>query len=184
MHSLSCFQNGKYYGKLYDLYDAGELTNAIHRIIEDMSHHFLKEVLIRDFVSSDLDVSARNLRNERDPQKRSAVLDNIDREAVNKRMMKLLDIQNKRQQSVEILPEHLAQIRIFLKAMDLIVECPIRNGETGLGTQERVLFTQPGMRYCQSQALVHSLMKDETFTLLSRAPSVPPADWIKHDILY
>ena len=26
-----------------------------------------------------------------------------------------------------------------------------------------ILFTQPGMRYCQAQALVHALMKEETF---------------------
>ena len=29
--------------------------------------------------------------------------------------------------------------------------------------EEHILFTQPGMRYCQAQALVHSLMKDELF---------------------
>ena len=30
-----------------------------------------------------------------------------------------------------------------------------------------ILFTQPGMRYCQAQALVHSLLKDEQFSALS-----------------
>lgn len=32
---------------------------------------------------------------------------------------------------------------------------------------ENILFTQPGMRYCQAQALVHSLTKDELFSTLS-----------------
>lgn len=32
--------------------------------------------------------------------------------------------------------------------------------------QERVLFTQPGMRYCQAQALVYALMKDKRFQQL------------------
>lgn len=32
---------------------------------------------------------------------------------------------------------------------------------------EHILFTQPGMRYCQAQALVHSLMQDELFRSLS-----------------
>lgn len=181
-HSLSCFEYGKYFGKLYDLYAAGELTNAINRIIEDMNHRFLEEVLTRDFISSDLSISSRNLRNDRDPRKRSAVLDNIDREAVTARMMELLDIRNKRQQKVEILPEHLTQIKMYLKAMDLIVECPVRNGESGLGTQERVLFTQPGMRYCQAQALVYSLMQDETFALLSEDEKALITDRILEEV--
>lgn len=166
-HSLSCFEYGKYFGKLYELYSAGELTNAINRIIEDMNHRFVEEVLTKEFVSSDLGISASNLRNERDPQKRTSILDDIDRKSVTKQMMKLLGIRNKEQQSVKILPEHLAQIKLYLKAMDLIVECPVRNAEIGLGNEERIIFTQPGMRYCQAQALVYSLLQDETFALLS-----------------
>lgn len=166
-HSLACFEGGKYFGKLYDLYSAGELTNAINRIIEDMNHRFLAQVLTREFVSSDLGISSRNLRNERDPDKRSDILDNIDRKAVTERMMKLLDIRNKEQQTAAILPEHLSQIKLYLKALDLIVECPVRNGEPGIGDDERVIFTQPGMRYCQAQALVYSLMRDAVFAQLS-----------------
>ena len=86
-HSLEYFENGKYFWKLYELYSAKELTNAINRIIEDMNHKFLKEVLTRDFVSSDLGISAKNLRKERDPEKRTDVLDNIDRKAVTEQMM-------------------------------------------------------------------------------------------------
>ena len=166
-HSLACFEGGKYFGHLYELYSAGELTNAINRIIEDMNHRFLADVLTRDFVSSDLGVSARNLRKDRDPEKRTDILDNIDRKAVTERMMKLLEIRNREQQTVQILPEHTAQIKQYLKALDLIVECPIQNAETGIGVEERVIFTQPGMRYCQARALVWSLMQDETFGQLS-----------------
>lgn len=166
-HSLSYFEYGKYFGKLYELYSAGELTNAINRIIEDMNHRFLEEVLTKEFVSSDLGISASNLRKERNPQKRTSILDNIDRKEVTEQMMRLLGIRNKEQQSVKILPEHLAQIKIYLKAMDLIAECPVCNAELGLGNEERIIFTQPGMRYCQAQALVYSLLQDETFALLS-----------------
>lgn len=153
--------------KLYELYSAKELTNAINRIIEDMNHKFLKEVLTRDFVSSDLGISAKNLRKERDPEKRTDVLDNIDRKAVTEQMMKLLGIRNKEEQQIEITQSHLTQIKQYLKAMDLIVECPVRNAEMGLEKEERILFTQPGMRYCQAQALVYSLMQDETFGQLT-----------------
>ena len=127
----------------------------------------MADVLTRDFVSSDLGVSARNLRKDRDPEKRTDILDNIDRKAVTERMMKLLEIRNREQQTVQILPEHTAQIKQYLKALDLIVECPIQNAETGIGVEEHVIFTQPGMRYCQARALVWSLMQDETFGQLS-----------------
>ena len=33
----------------------------------------------------------------------------------------------------------------------------------GAEPEEYVIFTQPGMRYCQAQALVHTLMKDAVF---------------------
>lgn len=110
-HSLACFEHGRYFGPLLELYEAGELTGAIDRIIEDMNHRFLMSVLTRDFVSSDLGISARNLRKERDPQKRSDILDNIDRKAITEQMMRILEIRNKEQQTVEILPVHLARIR-------------------------------------------------------------------------
>lgn len=41
---------------------AVELTGAINRIIEDMSHAFLVSVLTRDFLSHNLGLAARNLR--------------------------------------------------------------------------------------------------------------------------
>lgn len=81
--------------------------------------------------------------------------------------MKLLGIRNKEEQQIEITQSHLTQIKQYLKAMDLIVECPVRNAEMGLEKEERILFTQPGMRYCQAQALVYSLMQDETFGQLT-----------------
>lgn len=82
-------------------------------------------------------------------------------------MMKLLGIRNKEEQQIEITQSHLTQIKQYLKAMDLIVECPVRNAEMGLEKEERILFTQPGMRYCQAQAHVYSLMQDETFGQLT-----------------
>ena len=51
--------------------------------------------------------------------------------------------------------------------MDLIIDCPIETIAPDSEPVEHVLFTQPGMRYCQAQALVHALMKDELFASLS-----------------
>ena len=166
-HSLACCQYGHRFGPLRELYEADELTSAINRIVEDMNHRFLVSVLTRDFVSSDLGITAHNLKNERDLQKRTNILEAIDKKTVTEKLMKLLNIRNKAGQTVEITPSQVARIKEYLKGLDLIVECPIRNAEMGLEKEERILFTQPGMRYCQAQALVYSLMQDETFGQLT-----------------
>lgn len=162
-HSLACCEDGGHFRHLRTLYEAGELTGAINRIIEDMNHAFLVSVLTKDFISHDLGLAARNLRKERDPEKRTTVLDEIDIDAVTQRLMRILEIRNKREQTIEITKAHVAEIKEYLAALDLIVDCPIETAQLGTEPVEHILFTQPGMRYCQAQALVYSLMKDELF---------------------
>lgn len=168
-HSLACFESGHYFRNLYDLYEAGELTSAINRIIEDMNHRFVVSVLTRDFKSNDLGISANNLRKERDPEKRTDILDMIDRKAVTERLAKILEIRNQEQQTVPVTTAHATLIKQYLKALDLVEDCPIEHGNVQLEQEEYVLFSQPGMRYCQAQALVHSLMKDSLFQQLTDA---------------
>ena len=62
----------------------------------------------------------------------------------------------------EVHPVHVKEIKEYLKALDLVVDCPRRSISTN-DEEEYVFFTQPGMRYCQAQSLVHVLMKDKTF---------------------
>lgn len=166
-HSLACYEAGGHFRHLYSLYEAGELTSAINRIIEDMNHRFLISVLTDDFLSHDLRLTAANLRKERDPEKRTEALDAIDTEAVTRRLMELLDIRNKEEQSIGITTAHIIEIKQYLAALELIVDCPIESADPGIEPVEHILFTQPGMRYCQAQALVHSLLKDEQFSALS-----------------
>ena len=166
-HSLVCCEGGGHFRHLRPLYEAGELTGAITRIIEDMNHAFLVSVLTRDFLSHDLGLAARNLRKERDPAKRTSVLDEIDTDTVTRRLMDILDIRNKQEQGVPITTAHVAEIKEYLTALELITDCPIETTQSGSEPVEHVLFTQPGMRYCQAQALVHTLMKDELFQTLS-----------------
>ena len=166
-HSLACYESGGHFRHLYSLYEAGELTSAINRIIEDMNHRFLISVLTDDFLSHDLRLTAANLRKERDPEKRTEALDAIDTETVTRRLMELLDIRNKEEQSIGITTAHIIEIKQYLAALELIVDCPIEAADPGTEPVEHILFTQPGMRYCQAQALVHSLLKDEQFSALS-----------------
>ncbi len=166
-HSLSCYQSGGHFSHLYSLYEANELTGAINRIIEDMNHRFVIKVLQNDFKSNDLRLSAANLRKDRNPERRNESLDLIDTNEVTKKLMEILEIKNRTDRSIGITNEHIIEIKQYLRALDLIVDCPMQNAELGLSPEEHILFTQPGMRYCQAQALIHSLMKDEYFMLLS-----------------
>lgn len=161
-HSLACYQNGGHFRHLIDLYQADELTNAVNRIIEDMNHRFLLSVLTKDFKSHDLGSGAQIERKRAALEEKENVLDQIDADAVIERLMMILDIKNQQDMSVEITAAHIAEIKEYLKMLELILECP----SEGIGTKipvENIIFTQPGMRYCQAQALIFSLMKDDIF---------------------
>lgn len=162
-HSLECCRDGGQFRHLYSLYEANELTSAINRIIEDMNHRFILKVLTRDFKSNDLGVSTRNLRKETDPEKRTTVLEDIDVKAVTDRLMEILEIRNEEELKVGITNTHVAEIKEYLKALDLIYYTAVETNIPNAESEENVVFTQPGMRYCQAQALVHSLMKDPLF---------------------
>jgi len=161
-HSLACYQYGSHFRHLIDLYEAGELTNAINRIIEDMNHRFLISVLTRDFKSHDLGSAAQIDRKQAALENRSSILDEIDTGAVTDKLMEILSIRNQAELSIPITQAHVIEIREYLSLLELIMNIPAE----GIGTTapiENIVFTQPGMRYCQAQALVFSLMKDEIF---------------------
>ncbi len=166
-HSLKCYDRGNHFRNLIDLYKKDELTNAINRIIEDMNQAFTVDVITRDFKSSDLGSAKDLLRREKDESKRTDFLDTFDASEVTKKLMDILKIRNKERQSIEIEEVHIREITEYLKALDLIEivyteSIPISNKK-----QERIIFTQSGMRFCQAQVLVYSLMQDEVFGSLT-----------------
>ena len=181
-HSLSCCQDGGYFRHLQSLYEAGELTGAINRIIEDMNHRFLIRILINKFKSHDLGSAADVLRRERDPERRNDILDRIDKDAVTKRLMDLLEIRNREDQSIGITNDHVEEIKEYLKALDLIVDVPSETIIPSAEPLENIIFTQPGMRYCQAQALVHSLAKDELFASLSEKEKTMVSECILEEV--
>ena len=166
-HSLAHCEDGGQFRHLYTLYEAGELTSAINRIIEDMNHRFILEVLTRDFKSNDLKLAAKNLRGEANPEKRTDILDDIDIEAVTQRLMDILEIRNSEDRKIGITKTHIEEIKEYLKALDLIYYTSVETTIPGSAPYDNIVFTQPGMRYCQAQALVHSLMKDSLFSAQS-----------------
>ena len=69
-HTLKNDRYGEYFNQLRDLYDKGELTNVINRIVEDMNHNFLLKVVEDEFKSHDFgsakDLLLHDVHNERD----------------------------------------------------------------------------------------------------------------------
>ena len=164
-HSLKCYQYGGHFRALYDLYEKNELTSAINRVVEDVNHRFTVDVLTKDFMSHDLGISARNLRNDR--QNPNDILDRIDKEEFTKRLKNLLEIRNREEQTVAISEEHKREIKEYLDALDLTVDIDIQTLPVGRGKNFKTVFTQPGMRYSQAKELVQSLLEDGEFQELS-----------------
>lgn len=164
-HSLKFCQDGRYLAHLRELYEAGELTNAINRVIENMNHDFLASVITRDFKSSDLGILKRQLLTDRDPAKRRRLGERMDIEAVTAKLMELLDIRNRPALSVPVKAEHVRQIEAYLRDLDLIRDCPIVMADAAgpYDLPPRILFSQPGLRFAQAQALVFAMMKDRYF---------------------
>lgn len=104
------------------------------------------------------------LRKQSQEERRTGILDRIDREAVTQRLMELLEIRNRENQKVGITEAHVAEIKEYLKALDLVVDCPAETSAQDADREEYVLFTQPGMRYFQAQTVVHVLLKDKQFS--------------------
>ncbi len=164
-HSLKNYKYEDHFRSLRDLYEKNELTNAINRIVEDMNHRFTIEVLTKDFKSNDLRISANNLRKDR--KEPTDILDRIDILKVNETLKSLLEIKDKEEQTVEIQDAHRYEIKEYLDLLDLTVEIENRWMSDYNRRESRTVFSQPGMRYSQAEALIKSLMQDDMFRDLS-----------------
>ncbi|MBO4696821.1 MAG: AAA family ATPase [Lachnospiraceae bacterium] len=160
-HSLRYYQEGGHFRNLRELYERGELTGAINRIVEDINHAFTLEVLTRPFRSGDLRLSAANLR--RDRKHPSDILDRVDTEAITERLRKLLSIRNKEEQTVTITDAHRTEIKEYLDLLDITCDIPIVHMTDYNIRDSRAVITQPGLRFAQVKALIEELLQDETF---------------------
>ena len=161
-HSLKHYQDGGHFRQLYDLYEKGELTSAINRVVEDINHRFTKEVLTRTFSSHDLSLSARNLLHDR--EKPVDLYQTLDKESVTATLKSMLDILDKEEQKVEIDETHAAQIKDYLTLLDLLMEVELRYLPHVNQRGSITVITQPGLRYAQATALVNSMLLDEQFS--------------------
>ena len=168
-HSLKCYESGTRFMHLQELYEAGELTNAIYRIIENMNHRFVLDVLEKDFSSSDLKLAEKNLLKEKNLKLRTDSLTKDDKAGITARLMQILEIKNKPDTEINLREVHIEEIKAYLEALDLIEKVPIRYAYGVDSERESIAVTQPGMRYSQAEALVWSLKKDALFADLAEA---------------
>ena len=182
-HSLACCRDGRYFGALRELYEKNELTNAINRVIEDMNHEFLVSVLTRTFKSSDLGIVSRQLMTDRDSLRRRRLDHMLDKDAVTKELMRYLEIRDAEALAVRVADVHAAAIKAYLKKLDLVVDCPVRmlRGDS-VEEGSRAIFSQPGMRFCQAEALVRAMMKDCLFAAESPAEQAYVTERVLDDV--
>lgn len=164
-HSLKNYEYADHFRSLRDLYEKNELTNAINRIVEDINHRFTIEVLTREFQSSDLRISAGNLR--KDKKAPTDILDRIDISKVNETLKSLLEIKDKEERKIEIQDSHRFEIKEYLDLLDLTVDIETRWMSDYNRKEARTAFSQPGIRYSQAESLIKSLMQDDKFRDLS-----------------
>lgn len=163
-HTLKNDRYGKYFNELRELYDKGELTNVINRIIESMNHKFLLRVVQEKFKSHDFG-SAREMLFHDFPADHSTVLYEVDEEEIIERLKAIIEIKETSETQIEVTQEHINKVQKYLIMLDLLVNCTERY-ESG-SQSEHVVFSQPGMRYAIAKALVYSLMQDAYFNSIS-----------------
>lgn len=146
-HSLKMYQYGGHFRQLLDLYEKGELTNVINRVVEDMNHRFTKSVVER--------IIANNLLGDR--------VYSLNLDKVTLGIKNMLDILNKEEQSIDISDVHMTQIKEYLAILDLIKEIDLEYLPKVNKKRKIVVVTQPGLRYAQAEAIVENLLLDEKF---------------------
>ena len=164
-HSLKMYQYGGHFRQLLDLYERGELTNVINRVVENINHGFTRSVVERTFKSHDISVTAANML--RDRESPINIKEHMDLDAVTFGIMQVLDILNKEEQSIDIEDSHMIQIKEYLALLDLIMEIDLESLPEVNQKSKMTVITQPGMRYAQANAIVENLLLDAKFQELS-----------------
>ena len=165
-HTLKNDHYGEYFNQLRELYEKGELTNVINRIVQHMNHRFVLCVVEDEFKSHDFG-SAKELLLHDLPAERATVLYDVNEKQILERLKAIIEVKEKSETTVSITQEHIDKVKKYLLMLDLIVNCPERY-ESGKQA-EHIVFSQSGMRYAIAKALVYSLMQDAYFASISEA---------------
>lgn len=137
--SLASSKDTSQFRALRVLQESGDLMEVIDRVMENMNLSYLLLVLTKNPALQNLRLTAWNMKNDRTREEQAAGITRV----------------------------HMSEIREALVALDLIVELPAETPQPGSEPIERVIFTQPGMRYSQIQTLMKTLVGGERFMGMS-----------------
>ena len=87
----------------------------------------------------------------------------MDIDSVTAGIMKMLDILNKEDQSIDVDADHMTQIREYLTMLDLIMEIDLESLPEVNRKGKVTVITQPGMRYAQAEAITTNMLLDPEF---------------------
>lgn len=164
-HSLKNYNNGNHFRNLALLYNQGELTNVINRVVEHENKKFTIEILTKEFESGDLSLAAKNLI--KDKMYPSDILFRVDRDGINEWFRRQLDILNTPEMKIKINQMHVEEIKEYLQLLDLIKDIDVININDFNSKENVTVITQPGMRFSQATTLINALMRDNLFKTLS-----------------
>lgn len=138
--SIACSKDKNQFENLRFLQESGDLEEVVSRVMENMNLNFLLLVLSKSPVFHDLRLAAWNLRNDH----------------------------RREEEAAGVKKACISEVKEVLAALDLIMECPSESAQSGGELIERVIFIQPGMRYCQIENLIDSLLDGDRFLSLSQ----------------
>ena len=80
-------------------------------------------------------------------------------------MREMLEISDAGDRSNPLTDAHVHEIGEFLRALDLVSYIRVMNSDPDIPDSREALILQPGMRYCQAEALVRSLSEDPSLRM-------------------
>lgn len=178
-HSLKNYEFGTHFRNLEKFYNSGELTNIINRVIEDINHRFTIQVINSKFKSTDLGISQKNLRNDRDFDKNP--LDYIDSNEFLNNLKSALEIIEENEQKNKVDENIVEAVKEYLFALDIFKTVNIEYLPVNEINKLNVI-TQPGIRYSQGKLLLDSLLKDKNIQKLSSEQLIKLTNRILNEI--
>lgn len=163
-HSLRLYNDGDHFSSLRQLYEKGELVNAINRIVEDTNHRFAISTFENTFKSHDYGSLKQLIKKDLDDHVRHS-LDDVDEEYVLKTLMSALEIINKDYATIRYDEAIVKEIESYLDILDIVKSVDEVNASSW-EVRKKPLVIQPGLRYAQAKELLDILMNEPSINKL------------------
>ena len=164
------------------LWDTGELTNAINRVVQQENHLFVRNGINGVFKSRGLG-SARQIPGNRMGDASPLDAPAMDVERPTSALMRALDARTPQALSIEVSTATCAEIHSWLHVIEVFSSYEVRSLEPGPVPYQVEIVTQPGLRYSQALELMEVLRNDAIFPSLSEDERTLVFDTINQGVL-